>query len=212
MEKRAVIFVNGNLPNAAAAKELITPTDFLLAVDGGTRHALALGLLPTVVIGDLDSLDAANRPALEREGVQIIPYPADKDETDLELALDYLTQRDYKRILLVAALGGRLDQTLGNLALLTAESRSGLDLRLDDGAEEVFFIRTQAQVRGRNGEIVSLIPWGAPVNGIRTEGLRWSLRNETLYPHKTRGISNEMTGSLAKIQIENGLLLVVHHR
>ena len=210
MKNRAIIFVNGDLPNPAAAKKLLAADDFILAVDGGTRHALDLGLIPSVVIGDLDSLDAANRRVLEWEGVEIIRYPTDKNETDLELALDYLAERGYERILLIAALGGRLDQTLGNLALLTAESRAGLDIRLDDGVEEVFFVRNQAQIHGRSGEIVSLIPWGAAVTGIRTEGLRWQLSAETLYPQKTRGISNEMTGDLAKIRLESGLLLVIH--
>ena len=212
MSKRALIFINGDLPNRDAAHKLIHPEDFIIAVDGGTRHALALGLLPSVVIGDLDSLDSANRLVLERENVQTIQYPADKDETDLELALTYAINAGYAPIRLIAALGGRIDQTLANLALLTAESCTKLDLRLDDGVEEAFFTRNQAQIHGRIGNLVSLIPWGNPVTGIRTEGLRWQLSNETLYPHKTRGISNEMIAEDAHVQIENGLLLIIHKR
>ncbi len=212
MPKRAIIFINGDLPNPPAAKELIAPDDFILAVDGGTRHALDLGLLPSVVIGDLDSLDTANRLVLEREDVEIIQYPVDKDETDLELALDYAINAGYEEILLIGALGGRLDQTLGNLSLLTDESYVGINLRIDDGVEEVFFIRKQVEIQARIGEIISLIPWGNPVTGIRTEGLRWQLSDETLYPHKTRGISNEAVAALVHIQIKSGLLLIVHRR
>ncbi len=212
IKNHAFVFVNGSLPNPAAAKKRISANDFILAVDGGTRHALALGLLPSVIIGDLDSLNAANRLRIEREDVKLIEYPTDKDETDLELALDYLAARGCKKMTLVAALGGRLDHSLGNLALLTAESRRELDIRLDDGVEEAFFARHQAKIHGKNGDIVSLIPWGAPVAGIRTKGLRWTLRNEKLYPHKTRGISNEMTGNSAEIYIQSGLLLLIHTR
>lgn len=212
MTKRAIIFVNGNLANLEAARLFIHPDDFIIAADGGTRHALALGLLPSVIIGDLDSLNPANRRHLEQNHVKIIQYPQDKDETDLELALAYAINAGYKRIKIIAALGGRLDQTLGNLSLLTAPSLAGLDIRLDDGDEEVFFIRKQAQIHGRIGEIVSLIPWGNPVTIIRTEGLRWQILNDTLHPHKTRGISNEIIAMRVQVQIESGLLLLVHRK
>ncbi|MGC8857271.1 MAG: thiamine diphosphokinase, partial [Anaerolineae bacterium] len=84
--------------------------------------------------------------------------------------------------------------------------------RLDDGVEEILICRDQAQVRGRSGEVVSLIPWGGAVEGIQTEGLRWPLRGETLYPHKTRGISNELLAETARVQIQSGVLLIVHRR
>jgi len=212
MPKRAIIFINGDLPNLNAARTIIQDDDFIIAADGGTRHALALGLLPSVVIGDLDSLDSANHRVLEENSVEIIQYPQDKDETDLELALAYAIDAGYKQIRLLAALGGRLDQTLGNLSLLTDESLAALDVRADDGTEEVFFARNQAQIHGCIGEIISLIPWGGDVKILRTKGLRWSLQNETLYADKTRGISNEMIADVAQIQIESGLLLIIHTR
>ncbi|MCP4141962.1 MAG: thiamine diphosphokinase [Chloroflexi bacterium] len=212
MSNRAIIFINGDLPNLDAVRELIRDDDLIIAADGGTRHALALGLIPSVVIGDLDSLDAVNRRVLEENQVEIIKYPKDKDETDLELALNYAVNAGYKKIRLVAALGGRLDHTLGNLSLLTKESLAELDVRADDRVDEVFFARKHAQIHGRIGEIISLIPWGNDVQIARTEGLRWSLQKERLYAHQTRGISNEMTAEGAQIEIENGLLLIIHTR
>ncbi|MGZ9234424.1 MAG: thiamine diphosphokinase, partial [Anaerolineales bacterium] len=85
-------------------------------------------------------------------------------------------------------------------------------VRLDDGVEEVFICRDQAQVRGKSGDLVSLIPWQGVVTDVRTENLKWPLRNETLYPDKTRGISNEMLGETASVSIGSGLLLIVHRR
>jgi|APSaa5957512576_1039674.scaffolds.fasta_scaffold79055_1 thiamine pyrophosphokinase len=212
MLKRTIIFINGDLPNLDAARKIIRDGDFIIAADGGTRHVLALGLIPSVVIGDLDSLDAANRRYLEKNRVEIFAYPKDKDETDLALALAYAVDAGYEQILLVGALGGRLDQTLGNLSLLTDPTFEGLDVRIDDGVEEAFFARRQAKIHGRIGEIISLLPWGGDVQILRTEGLRWSLQNEKLYAHKTRGISNEMIAENAEIQIESGFLLVIHAR
>ena len=139
-------------------------------------------------------------------------HPRDKDETDLELALNYAVENGYREIVIVAALGNRLDQTLGNLSLLSAVQLATRNVRLDDGVEEAFFCRARSEVRGRSGDLVSLIPWGGEVRGVCTEGLRWPLSDEILFPHKTRGISNEMTDALARVQIESGLLLIVHRR
>lgn len=209
---RCIIFANGTLPKPDYALRLIRPDDFIIAADGGTRHARTLGLLPSIVIGDLDSLTLADRAALESGGTKIIQHPRDKDVTDLELALNYAIENGFREIIIVAALGDRLDQTLGNLSLLTDPQLLTFDLRLDDGVEQAFFCRDQAEVEGRPGDLVSLIPWGREVHGVRTEGLRWPLSNETLYPHKTRGISNEMSDETARVEIDSGLLLVIHKR
>jgi thiamine pyrophosphokinase len=209
---RILIFANGHLPDLDAARALLRPNDFIIAADGGTRHALALGLIPNVIIGDLDSVTREEKQKLHTADTQIILFPRDKNETDLELAIQHAVDMKLDQVVIVGALGGRLDQTLGNLALLSDLRLLTFDLRLDDGVEETFFCRDQAEVHGRSGDIVSLIPWGAPVEGVRTEGLRWPLSDETLYPYKTRGISNELMGETATVQIRSGLLLIVHRR
>jgi len=208
---RAIIFANGHLPDLEPARHLIRGDDFLIAADGGMRHILALGLLPSIVIGDLDSLTPDDRQRLEGgSGVEIRQYPRDKNETDLELALRAALDAGYCSLLVLAALGGRLDQTIANLSLLTAPRLSTLDVRLDDGVEEAFFVRDRAAISGKPGDTVSLLPWGSPAQGVTTEGLRWPLRGETLYSDKTRGISNELLAETATISLKSGLLLVIH--
>ena len=209
---RTLIFANGILPDPASARKILRDDDIIVCADGGTRHALALGLTPSVIIGDLDSILEEEKRKMKEDGVQILQYPRDKNETDLELALNYAIESGAHEIIVIAAQGNRLDQTLGNLALLTNVQLSTLNVKLDDGMEEAFFCRGRSEVRGRRGDLVSLIPWGSGVSGVRTEGLRWPLSNETLFPHKTRGISNEMLDEVAEIQITSGLLLVIHRR
>ncbi len=209
---RAIIFTNGVLPNREAARRLIRPGDLILAADGGARHALALGLIPSFIIGDLDSLSEEVRTQAVAHKVNLMTYPPIKDQTDLELTLDYALERGCRSLRILAALGGRLDQTLANLSLLTAPRLAEYDVRLDDGVEEAFFIRREAELEGTPGDIVSLIPWGAPVEGIVTQGLRWPLRGESLFPERTRGISNEMLTEKATVQVAKGLLLCVHLR
>jgi thiamine pyrophosphokinase len=209
---RVVIFANGELPEREAALALLQEADFLIAADGGARHLLSMGLLPEVVIGDLDSLDEESLAGLISAGVAIERYPEDKDETDLELALTYALAKGSASILVIAALGNRLDQTLANLMLVTNPVLSGVDIRLDDGVEEVLFCRDRVEVHGQAGDSLSLIPWGRPVEGITTTGLQWSLQDETLFPDRSRGISNLMNADRVVIAIRSGLLLVIHRR
>lgn len=203
---RIIIFANGNLPNLEKAHRLIRPDDFILCADGGTRHVLALGLTPNLIIGDMDSLPAT----FNLNPKTFIRFPADKNETDLELTINHAITLHPSQILILAALGGRMDQTLANIALLSDPRLSTFDVRLTDGVEEIFFCRDQAKVEGRSGDIVSLIPWQGEVTGVFTENLRWHLHHETLYPDKTRGISNEMTSNVATVSITSGLLLITH--
>jgi thiamine pyrophosphokinase len=209
---RIVIFANGELPHIERARSLIRPTDEIICADGGSRHALALGLHPSLVIGDLDSIADEDRKKIEAAGIPIHRHPRDKDETDLELALHYALGQKPSAIMIVAGLGGRLDHTLGNIAALSDPAAASLDVRLDDGLDELLFCRRHAQLRGTAGDLVSLVPWGVPVEGVRTSGLRWPLRTETLYPEKTRGISNEMLDQAASVEVASGLLLMIHQR
>ncbi len=207
---RIIIFANGELPNKEKARALLRDDDFIIAADGGTRHVLELGKIPDVIVGDLDSLPA-NFEVSKFEN-EIILYPKDKNETDLELAIQHALTLNPKEIIIIAALGGRLDQTLGNIALISDLQHATCNLRLNDGIEEIFFCRNICEINGTSSDLVSLIPWQGEVTGIVTTGLKWPLQNETLYPHKTRGISNEMTGDTAAVQIKSGLLLIVHRR
>lgn len=210
--QRIIVFANGELPDLDKARALIRPDDYIICADGGTRHALALHLKPDLIIGDMDSVEQGQLQNLQESEVSIELFPHDKNETDLELAIARAIELDPKQIVIVAALGGRLDQTIANISLLTGPRLSAFDVRLDDGVEEIFLCRDQVPVHGRSGDIVSLIPWGGAVPEVQTTNLRWALRKETLYPDKTRGISNEMLGESASISIGSGSLLIVHRR
>ena len=209
---RIIIFANGELPDLDKARSLLRPDDYILCADGGTRHALALNLMPNLVIGDMDSIDSAEWKKLEEKNIPIELFSRDKNETDLELAINKAIEMNPAEIIIFAALGGRMDHTLANIALLSNAYLVTRNVYLDNGIEQLLFCRDQAEVRGRSGDIVSLIPWGNPVYGIQTENLKWQLKDETLFPDKTRGISNEMTADTASIKVASGLLLIIHRR
>jgi thiamine pyrophosphokinase len=209
---RVLLFVNGDFPQSEKLIAQIKPEDFLMAVDGGLRHLTEQKLTPNLIIGDLDSADPDEVQRLQMKGVEVRQYPVDKDETDLELALNAALELQPDHIWVVAALGDRIDQTLGNIFLLTLPELANTDVRLVDGVREVFLIRESGTIRGIPGQRVSLLPLNGPAHGITTEGLAYPLHDETLYPERTRGISNRLTDPSARVTVETGLLLCIHER
>ncbi len=210
---RAIIFANGPIEDQAAILNLVLqPGDFIISADGGIRHLDALGLTPAVIIGDLDSISPDRLEALREDGVRIERFPTHKDETDLELALHQAIAWGYTHILIAGALGDRIDHTLGNLLLLTDPAFSEVDLRLDDGIREVFIITHSSEIHGQPGDIVSLLPLNGEAQGVLTDSLEYPLRQETLHPYRTRGISNVMLEHTARVSLSHGVLVCIHYR
>lgn len=206
---RAVIFANGILTDPQQAREFLRSDDLIIAVDGGTRHAWEVGADPDLVMGDLDSLTEEEQERLASSGAEVSSFPPRKDATDLELALLHAASEDAGPIIVLAALGGRIDQTVANLLLLTLPEMDGIDLRLVQGNQEAFLIAEEAWIEGQPGDTISLIPLGGDAEGITTEGLEWPLRDGTLRFGGTRGISNVLTDERASVGVRQGLLLCV---
>jgi thiamine pyrophosphokinase len=207
---RAVVFVNGEVHDYGALAGWLRPGDYLIGADGGTRHILALGLRPDAVVGDLDSLEAETVAELAAQGVEIDRFPVAKDQTDLELAIERGLAAGAGEVLLLGALGGRLDQTLANLLIL-AQRQWPARLRLAEGDQLAQVLRGGQclTVHAGPGSTVSAIPLSPLVTGITYTGLEYPLVDATLTLGSTRGVSNVVASSPATIAIKEGVLLVV---
>jgi thiamine pyrophosphokinase len=211
-EKKAWLFVNGPVGDSRRLQALISSGDWIVAVDGGYTHLKAAGIKPELVIGDLDSLSETDLKEILQAKIPLQRFPTDKDETDLELAVNAALDRGCKSIRFVGAFGGRLDMSVGNLTLLLRPDLTDLDVRLEDGETEAWLVRVEGRVVGQTGDIVSLLPVNGPASGVTTSGLHYPLRAESLSNFRTRGISNVMEGSEARIELRDGVLLVIHIR
>jgi thiamine pyrophosphokinase len=211
---RTVIFANGILNDPRQILASLQAGDLVIAADGGAHHCRALGLTPSVVIGDFDSLPANELAQLAQEGTQVLRYPERKDFTDLELALQHAASLGADEILVFGALGARWDQTLANLLLPAAPGLEQVCIRLLDGPQEILLLRAGEvhTLNGQAGDTVSLVPLGGHVHGITTTGLEYPLSDGTLYFGATRGISNVLLGDRATVQLQDGLLLctIIH--
>ncbi len=209
---KVIVVANGTVETGEWWQEACEGATWVVAADGGARNALHLGLTPRVVIGDLDSLEPELQRELAQRGVEFISHSPHKDETDTELALLYAAQHGASEIVLLGALGGRLDHALANIFLLAMPQLAAIHVALITPDEIVSLIRDEARFVGKPGDVLSLLPVGGDVRGITTQGLEYPLRDETLPFGLARGISNVLTAPVAEVRLREGLLLAIQHR
>ena len=209
---RAVIFANGVLNNSQNIYDIILPDDLIIAADGGTTHCRTLGIKPFVVVGDLDSLDSDYFKSLQTSETEIITYPVNKDQTDLELAIRKALDFGSDEIFVLGALGARWDMTIANLLLPATQEFSKVKIRLIDGNQEIILLRGEGELifKGKKGDILSLIPFGNDAYGVTLRGLEYPLEADVLKFGATRGISNVLIDDTATVYLKKGLLLCIH--
>jgi len=173
----------------------------VIAADGGAE----LGWPVDLVVGDLDSISAETLARVEN----VERHPAEKDATDLELALAAALRLDPERILVLGGAGGRLDHLLGGLLLLAADAYAGVQVDAQFGAAAVHVVRGERMLLGEPGELISLFAVHGAASGIVTDGLVYPLRGEALEPSSTRGVSNVFATREARIAVQRGVVLAV---
>lgn len=196
---RAVIIGNGDIKDYDYAKSKIKQDDFIICADGGYNHALRMGIKPDLLIGDFDSAEGFE--AVEDR----IEYPARKDFTDGELAVEYAAAHGYDEVVLMAMTGDRFDHTIADILLLE-RCKNGV---LIDDNNEIYMLRDKLEINGRKGQIISIIPLCGDAEGLVTDGLEYPLSGETLRFAQTRGISNVMTQNKCTVSIKRGMALII---
>jgi len=210
-----VVVVIGGGGLSARAVAAAQPGAVVLAADSGYDHAVAAGLQPSMVVGDLDSISEAGRADADRRGVRVQQHPVAKDLTDTELAIATALDVDGATDLLV--LGGtdtddqRLDHLLGTLLALGNPRLAALgtvQAVLGDSAVTVVHAGRTAALPFEAGRTFSLLALHGPVAGVHLEGALWELNDDTLWPHEARGVSNVANGPV-RAWCTSGVLTVV---
>jgi thiamine pyrophosphokinase len=191
--KKVVFVVSGGelgdptfLREQAATK---TPAAVICA-DGGARHVEAAGIIPVLIVGDMDSLDAQRQAYYEAKGCRIVCHPRRKDETDTELALHEAFRMEPAEIWIWGALGHRVDHVLANIFLLVQGKQKGIEVKLID---------------------VSLFPFWGPAAGITLTGFEFPLTNAVMEIGRPYGVSNRLMAGRGIIELGSGCLLAVRY-
>ncbi len=209
---RAIVVAGGSTDPADATH--LTDADLVVAADGGAAWPVASGRSPDVVVGDMDSIDPALLDQLERGGAAVELHPADKEASDLELALEAAVRAGVSELTILGALGGpRLDHELANLLLLADPGwgARGVAVRIVRGSTSVRALHGPGamSLSGAPGGFVTLLPIGGDALGVSTAGLRFPLRDEPLRMGRSRGLSNVVATSPARVKLVSGTLLII---
>jgi thiamine pyrophosphokinase len=209
---RGLIVGGGPVDLDGLRAELAAGIDLIIAADAGAKYLLELGVSPEILVGDFDSLPAEIVAQITASGKTVYRYSPQKDQTDLQLALDAAAQAGVTVVNIWGGLGRRLDHTLGNIGLLQYAQEAGMNARLRDAGHEVFLAGEHSVIAAQPGWAVSLIPLSPAVTGVTTAGLKYPLNQETLYFNATRGLHNQFTAAKVVITVATGRLLIVCFR
>ena len=210
-KRRAIIFSNGIIRNINFYRTLIKKNDFIICADGGLKFAKKLGLKPDLLIGDFDSLGRKEILGIEKNGTRVLKFPAEKDKTDTQLALEYALSNGAREIIMLGSLGGRTDHMLANIHLLKMGTDKNVDIKLIDEFNEIRLIKKTITFKAKKRETLSLIPFSNKVAGIYTKGLKYALKNGEMVLGNPYGVSNVAVSAKVKIKIRSGLLLVIRN-
>jgi thiamine pyrophosphokinase len=208
---RAAIFLNGFPDSAGLLRRVAGRAELVVAADGGARYALEAGVVPDLVVGDMDSLGEALALQVERLGAALERHPARKDEMDGQLAVLAARERGATAADLLCAVGGRVGAIFAVPHILLAAERGGLSSTVVADQGRMFVIEAGSRtLRGDPRDSVSIFPLSGPATGVTLEGMEYPLDNASLEPGDTLGFHNELIGREASVSVEEGALLVVH--
>jgi thiamine pyrophosphokinase len=188
----------------------LNPSEIICA-DSGARHLYPLGIIPDVIIGDMDSLSQEMQNYFDGKGSRFVRYPEAKDETDTQLALEYACDLAPEKIYVFGAFGSRIDHVTANISLLLLGAKRGIPVTLVDEWCEAFVVSQKFAIAGKIGQTISLLPLSDKVTGITLEGFEYPLKNGVMEIGKPYGISNRLTATKSIISVMTGHLLVIRY-
>lgn len=210
---RVLVVAGGDAPPDPRLAGILPTCDVVVAADSGLHHAMALGVRVDLVIGDFDSVRDDAVEAIVRTGALLERFPAAKDKTDLELALDHARAvgGPGARLVVVASVAGRLDHALANLLVLASPSYADCAVDAFVDRWRVLVLRDETRTFPvRPGATVTLLVIDAHAVRVTTTGLRYPLVDEPVLRSSTRGVSNVAEGDEVTVTVDGGVLFVLH--
>ncbi len=207
-----VVFCGGQIGDYNYIRKYLREAQFILSADSGARHCRRMHIIPDFLIGDFDSINDADYSFLVDAGVQIIKYPVKKDMTDSEITVQVAIEKGCDKIVLVGAIGSRLDHTAANLFLLKKLVDLNVEGIIADGKNEARIIRDHIELKSREDTFVTLLPVAGSARGVTTQGLMYPLTDATLEMGSSLGVSNRFAEDIARVEVEEGYLLVIMSR
>jgi thiamine pyrophosphokinase len=202
MKKKAIVFLSGELDVEQNYYKNIDYLEYdVFCADGGANYAYKLGIIPKLILGDLDSVSENVILYFKGLGVPIEKFPKSKDFTDGELILEKVVKK-YDKILVLGGLGGRTDHFLTHINMLEKYQ----NIELEDENEILFFIKNNKKIKGKIGKTISLIPL-SDIEGLTLEGFKYEIRNINLSRTSSLCMSNIIISDDTLIKYGKGSII-----
>ena len=188
--------------------------DYIIAANGGYTVLTRLGITPDLVVGDFDSVDK-DTSILEslQNHPNVIGSPAEKDDTDMMLAVKQGLKLGFNFFVINGALGGRLDQTFANiqiLAYIASNNATGVLLGQKVNVTAIKNSTVLFSPGDSTNIVISVFCHGDKAEGVMLEGVKYPLTGAVLSNSYPVGISNEFIGEDAKISVQKGILIIFY--
>ena len=191
----------------------INKYDIIIAVDKGLETLDILNINPNYVVGDFDSIDKTILRKYENTQIEIIKLNPEKDLTDTHSAINLAIGLKSKKIIIIGAIGTRLDHTIANIHILKLAIDKGINIKIINETNEITLINNSIKIyKDQNYKYISLIPLTTTVENITLKGFKYPLTKRTLYIGDSLGISNEQLQQEGEIQLEKGILILIRSK
>jgi thiamine pyrophosphokinase len=186
----------------------LSADDLVIAADGGFDYLERLGLRADVVLGDMDSVISHDLPS------DVLRYPAEKDDTDMMLAVKLGLEKGYSEFAIYGGLGGRLDHTLANIQALSYLSKKGAIGTLFSDTFAISVVSDGTISFGKEhpantlGNICSVFSLSDVSVNVSIQGFKYQTEDTTLSNSFPIGVSNEFTGKKAYVHVQKGTVAV----
>lgn len=206
-----LVISSGEISNYNILQKYVNQSEYIICADGGMNHLLKIGVLPDIIVGDLDSINNTSKRIIKENNIQVEKYPTMKDMTDNEIALRVVKNRSPKRVAFFGVLGSRWDHSIANILLLKKLEESNITAyivnrnnRIRYGVENV-----EIEIYKTNYKYLSIIPISDSGVNVSLLNFAYPLDKHQIDFTSTLGISNEIIGNKGKIKIHSGEAIII---
>lgn len=209
------LIISGGNINIKYLEENYKKYENIIAVDRGLEALYKLKITPSHIVGDFDSI---NTEILKfyQDNPKIIfhQFNPEKDYTDTDIALKLAIELKSSKIVIIGALGKRMDHALANIHILTYAMNSNILCYILDENNKIYLIKDKITLRRDllYGKYISLIPLSTTVEGLTLSGFKYNLDNFSLSIGKSLGVSNEIVEETASIKFKEGILIIIESK
>jgi len=209
MNIKVLIVTGGERPEKGLLKERAFSSSMVIAADRGAQYCLKAGILPDMVVGDMDSLPAEVQNELISKQIEIRRFDCRKDMTDTQIAVDAAIEKGADEIEILAGIGSRFDHSLANVYLLFRAMKQGVKAKIVSGIHEIFLIEGKSMIMDEAGSIISFLPLERYAKGVTLKGFEYETDNIDMDMSFPVGVSNVICSDSAGVIISDGILIAI---